>query len=113
MKDSNSKRKFRPVFIMAAFVGLIFAGIMLATNLYIDDHGAENGEHDWMSSFLITQGIPFYFFFATVASRRAWHDFKCNYLEYFSIGCRWIGNLLISTNSWIRLAISSEGRSTQ
>jgi hypothetical protein len=45
-------------FKVAAIGGLIFAAVMLATNLYASHHGAANGEHNWMYSFMILQGIP-------------------------------------------------------
>jgi hypothetical protein len=58
MKNPETRKKLRTIFNIAILSGLIFGGIILAINLYILRHGAENGEQSWMATFLFFQAIP-------------------------------------------------------
>ena len=59
MIHSSTGKRFGRAFVVAAAGGFVFALAMLAVNFYIHSHGATNGEHSWMYSFTILQGIPF------------------------------------------------------
>ena len=62
MKSPNKRYKFCWMLKVAALGGLLITTIALIINLFIQYHGTENGEHSWMYSFILLQGVPFSIF---------------------------------------------------
>jgi hypothetical protein len=59
MKNLTNGKRWRSLFAAASVASLIVFGMMLAINFYVQHHGAANGEHSWVYSFVVLQGIPF------------------------------------------------------